>query len=276
MYGLRIEECKSIIIYIEIFKFINKYTTMKKLENKVAVVTGGNSGIGLATAKLYVAQGAKVAITGRNKTTIDAAVAEIGGDIIGIVSDVSDLDSITKSYEQATQAFGKIDVLVVNAGVFIGAPLADFTEEMFDQTSDINFKGAFFSVQKALPFLNDGASIIITSSALSNKAMATASAYGATKAAVTSLARGFSAELLDRKIRVNVLSPGPIVTPIFGRNGESTEQVEGFKDYMTDMVPIKRLGNVDEIAAGFLYLASEDSSYMVGGDLVLDGGYSRF
>jgi NAD(P)-dependent dehydrogenase (short-subunit alcohol dehydrogenase family) len=249
---------------------------MKKLENKVAVVTGGNSGIGLAAAKLYVAQGAKVAITGRNKTTIDAAVAEIGGDIIGIVSDVSDLSSITKSYEQVAETFGKIDVLVVNAGVFIGAPLADFTEEMFDTTSDINFKGAFFSVQKALPFLNDGASVIITSSAVSNKAMATASAYAATKAAVTSLARGFSAELVDRQIRVNVLSPGPIETPIFGRSGMTAEQVDGMKAYMADIVPAKRLGNVEEIAEGYLYLASDDSKYMIGGDLVLDGGYSRF
>ena len=249
---------------------------MKKLENKVAVVTGGNSGIGLATAKLYAAQGAKVAITGRNKATLDTAVAEIGGDAIGIVSNVADLNSIVPSYEQVTKAFGKIDVLVVNAGVFVAAPLADFTEDMFDSISDINFKGAFFSVQRALPYLNDGASVIITSSGVSNKAMATASAYAASKAAVTSLARSFSAELLDRKIRVNVLSPGPIETPIFGRNGATVEQVDGMKAYMADITPIKRLGNVEEIAEGFLYLASDDSSFMVGGDLVLDGGFSRF
>jgi NAD(P)-dependent dehydrogenase (short-subunit alcohol dehydrogenase family) len=249
---------------------------MKKLENKVAVVTGGNSGIGLATAKLYAAQGAKVAITGRNKTTLDTAVTEIGEGAIGIISDVADLSSIAPAYEQVVNAFGKIDVLVVNAGVFVAAPLADFTEEMFDSVSDINVKGAFFSVQKALPYLNDGASVIITSSAVSNKAMATASAYAASKAAVTSLARSFSAELLDRKIRVNVLSPGPIVTPIFGRNGLSVEEVDGMKSYMTNLVPIKRLGNVEEIAEGFLYLASADSTFMVGGDLVLDGGYSRF
>jgi NAD(P)-dependent dehydrogenase (short-subunit alcohol dehydrogenase family) len=249
---------------------------MKKLENKVAVVTGGNSGIGLATAKLYAAQGAKVAITGRNKATLDTAVAEIGEGAIGIAADVADLSTITPAYDQVVNVLGKIDVLVVNAGVFVAAPLADFTEEMYDSISDINIKGAFFSVQKALPYLNDGASIIITSSAVSNKAMATASAYAASKAAVTSLARSFSAELLDRKIRVNVLSPGPIETPIFGRNGASAEQVEGMKGYMTEMVPIKRLGNVEEIAQGYLYLASNDSAYMVGGDLVLDGGFSRF
>jgi NAD(P)-dependent dehydrogenase (short-subunit alcohol dehydrogenase family) len=249
---------------------------MKKLENKVAVVTGGNSGIGLAAAKLYAAQGAKVAITGRNKTTIDAAIAEIGGDAIGIVGDVADLSSIVPAYEQVVDAFGKIDVLVVNAGVFVAAPLADFTEEMFDSNSDINFKGAFFSVQKALPYLNDGASVIITSSAVSNKAMATGSVYAATKAAVTSLARSLSAALVDRKIRVNVLSPGPIETPIFARTGMTAAEVDGMKAYMADITPAKRLGNVEEIAEGFLYLASDDSRFMIGGDLVLDGGFSRF
>jgi len=249
---------------------------MKKLENKVAVVTGGNSGIGLAAAKLFAQHGAKLAITGRNKKTLDTAAVLVGDNTLAIVSDVAKVSELDAQYKQVADTFGKIDVLVVNAGVFVAAPLADYTEEMFDTISDINFKGAFFSVQKALPYLNDGASIIITSSGVSNKAMATASAYAATKAAVTSLARGFSAELLDRKIRVNVLSPGPIETPIFGRNGATPEQVDGMKTYMADITPIKRLGNVEEIAEGFLYLASDDSKFMVGGDLVLDGGFSRF
>ncbi len=247
---------------------------MKKLDNKVAVITGGNSGIGLATAKLFAQEGAKLTITGRNQDTLAKAVAEIGHDTLGVVSDTANLKEIDALYEEVNHKFGKIDVLVVNAGVFIAAPLADFTEEMFDQTSDINFKGAFFSVQKALPYLNDGASIIITSSGVSTKGMATASAYAATKAAVRSLARGFSAELLDRKIRVNVLSPGPIETPIFGRSGASAEQIEGMKGYMADITPIKRLGTSEEMAKGFLYLASADSEYMVGADLVLDGGFS--
>jgi NAD(P)-dependent dehydrogenase (short-subunit alcohol dehydrogenase family) len=245
---------------------------MSKLSNKVAVVTGGNSGIGLATAKLFAEQGAKVTITGRNQTTIDSALAEIGHGAKGFVSDTANVQSISASYEKVKDTFGKIDVLVVNAGVFIAAPLADYTEEMFDQTSDINFKGAFFSVQKALPYLNDGASVIITSSTVSEIGMATASAYAATKAAVTSLAKGFSAELVDRGIRVNVLSPGPIDTPIFGRNGASQEQVDGMKAHFGTMVPAKRLGTSEEMAQGFLYLASDDSRFMVGSELLLDGG----
>ena len=248
---------------------------MKKLENKVAVITGGNSGIGLATAKLFAANGAKVTITGRNEVTIDAAVKEIGNGTIGLVSDTADVANIAKVYEKTTEAFGKIDVLVVNAGVFAAAPLADYTEEIFDQISDINFKGAFFAVQKALPYLNDGASIILTTSGVSTKGMATASAYAATKAAVRSLARSFSADLLDRKIRVNVLSPGPIDTPIMGRGGRSDDEVAGMKGYMTSLVPINRMGNVEELAEGYLYLASDDSQFMLGGELLLDGGYSN-
>ncbi|MDB5138384.1 MAG: short-chain dehydrogenase [Mucilaginibacter sp.] len=246
---------------------------MKKLENKVAVITGGNSGIGLATAKLFAEQGASVAITGRNKTTVDTAVKDIGSAAIGIVGDVSDLTNIDKAYKKVNETFGKIDVLVVNAGIFITAQLADFTEEMFDESSNVNFKGVFFSIQRALPYLNDGASVIITGSTVSGKGMATASAYAATKAAVRSLARGFSAELLDRQIRVNVLSPGPIDTPILERGGGSQAEIDGVKAYLTSLVPVKRLGTSDEIAQGFLYLASDDSKYMLGGELLLDGGF---
>jgi NAD(P)-dependent dehydrogenase (short-subunit alcohol dehydrogenase family) len=249
---------------------------MKKLTNKVAVVTGGNSGIGLATAKLFAEQGAKVTITGRNQKTVDSAVIEIGHDAIGLVSDVSDIKNIDKVFDKVKKTFGKIDVLVVNAGVFITAPLADYTEEMFDQTSDINFKGVFFSVQKALPYLHDGASIILTSSTVSDKGFATLAAYSATKSAVRSLARSFSADLLDRKIRVNVLAPGPIDTPIFERNGWTKEEVAGAKEHFASGTPVKRLGTVAEMAEGFLYLASDDSKYMVGGELLLDGGLRTF
>ncbi len=248
---------------------------MQKLKNKVAVITGGNSGMGLATAKLFSSEGAKVAITGRNETTISEAVKSIGNNAIGIKADVLNLKSIDKAYSEIAGKLGKIDVLIVNAGVFKGLPLGDYTEELFDEIVDVNFKGAFFSVQKALPFLNDGASVVITSSVVNETGMATASAYSATKAAVRSLARSFSADLLDRKIRVNILSPGPIETPIFDRLGMPKENVDGMKNYMASGVPLKRLGTVDEMANGFLFLASSDSSYMLGAEIVLDGGMGQ-
>lgn len=246
---------------------------MKKLENKVAVITGGNSGIGPATAVLFAEQGAKVAITGRNQTTLASAAEAIGEGTVSIVSNVANLNSIKNAYQEVSAKLGKIDVLVVNAGVALAAPLIDFTEELFDQISDINFKGTFFSVQLALPYLKDGASIILTSSATNEKSFSTFSAYAATKAAIRSLSRSFSTELLERNIRVNVLSPGAIDTPIYGRAGVSKEEVAGVKDYMAaNMIPLKRLGTSEEIAEGFLYLASDASKYMVGSELVLDGG----
>jgi NAD(P)-dependent dehydrogenase (short-subunit alcohol dehydrogenase family) len=245
---------------------------MKKLENKVAVITGGNSGIGLATAILFAQQGAKVAITGRNQITLDSAVKTIGHNAIGFVSDASKVNDIVNVYENVIQSFGKISVLVVNAGVFLTAPFADYTEEMFDETSNVNFKGVFFTVQKALPYLNDGASVILTSSTVSEKGMATSSAYAASKAAVRSLARGLSAELLSRNIRVNVLSPGPIETPVFARGGATKEQIDGIKSFLISKTPANRMGTSAEIAEGFLYLASDASKFMIGGELLLDGG----
>ncbi|UEG51881.1 SDR family oxidoreductase [Mucilaginibacter daejeonensis] len=245
---------------------------MKKLENRVAVITGGNSGIGLATAQLFAQQGAHVAITGRNQQTLESAISQIGNDAIGVASNSAYLTQIDQLYQKVDQAFGKIDILVINAGVYVTGLLSDYTEEMFDQTSDINFKGVFFSVQKALPYLKDGASIILTGSTVSEKGLPTIAAYAATKAAVRSLARSFSAELLDRKIRVNVLSPGPVDTPVFERSGASQEEIAGAKAYMAQATPVKRMGTTDEMAQGFLYLASDDSKFMVGGELLLDGG----
>ncbi len=245
---------------------------MKKLENKVAVVTGGNSGIGLATAALFAKQGAKVAITGRDKKTLDSAVNEIGNDAIGIASDVSSVSGIEKAYQQTANNFGKIDVLVVNAGVYIPGALADYTEEQFDKTSNINFKGVFFSIQKALPYLNDGASVIITSSTLATMGVGGVSAYSATKAAVVSLAKAFSLELASRAIRVNILSPGPIETPIMTRDGATAEEFEQAKNYLAGKTIVGRLGTSQEMAEGFLYLASDDSKFMLGSELLLDGG----
>ena len=245
---------------------------MKRLENKVAIITGGNSGIGLAAGILFAEEGAKVAVTGRNPESVKNAAEQIGKGSLGIVSDVTDLNSITTTYEQVTKAFGKIDVLVINAGVAESAPLAEFTEQQFDNIVDVNFKGAFFSVQRALPYLNDGASIILTSSSLNEKGFAGYAAYGASKAAVRSLARNFSADLMDRDIRVNVLSPGGMDTPFYGRSGASAEEVAGIKSYMSSLIPLKRLGKPEEAAEAFLFLASDSSKYMIGSELSIDGG----
>jgi NAD(P)-dependent dehydrogenase (short-subunit alcohol dehydrogenase family) len=250
---------------------LNK-TKMKKLTNKVAVVTGGNSGIGLATAKLFASEGAKIAITGRNQSGIDRATAQIGQGALGIVSDVSDVKNIEDQYQKVAAKFGKIDVLAINAGIYIPGALADFTEEQFDKTSDINFKGVFFSVQKALPYLNDGASIIITSTTLATMGVPGVSAYSATKSAVNTLAKTFAAELADRRIRVNILSPGPIDTPIMTRDGATTEEYTNAKNYLAGKTIMGRIGLAEEIAEGFLFLASDSSSFMTGSELLIDGG----
>ena len=245
---------------------------MKSLESKVAVITGGNSGIGLSTAILFAKEGAKVAITGRDKQTLNSAVEEIGHNAIGVVSDVSTISNIGQQYEEVHKTFGKIDVLVVNAGIYIPGALADFTEEQFDRISDINFKGVFFSVQKALPYLNDGASVILTSSSLAVMGLPGVSAYSATKGAVNTLAKSFSAELADRKIRVNILSPGPVDTPIMTRDGASVEEYEGAKAFLSAKTVAGRLGDSEEIAEGFLFLASDASKYIIGSELLIDGG----
>src|SRR6186713_367983 len=245
---------------------------MRTLENKTAVITGGNSGIGLSTAILFAEQGAKVAITGRNETTLDQAVREIKHNAIGIKADVTNVESIANSYQQIHRKLGKIDVLIINAGLDVSGPFENYGEADFDTVSDVNFKGAFFSIQKALPFLNDGASVVLTSSAVNEKGFPGVAVYSATKAAVRSLARTLSQELSSRNIRVNVLSPGAIDTPFFSRGGASEDQVAGMKDYMATLIPAKRLGKSSEIANGFLFLASDHSKYMMGAEIVMDGG----
>ncbi len=251
----------------------NETKMSEKLANKVAVITGGNSGIGLGTAKLFAKEGAKVAITGRDAVTIETAIEAIGNGAIGMVSNVADVKSFEPLYKKVSDTFGKIDVLVVNAGIVMMAPLEDFTEAMFDQVSNVNYKGVFFTVQQALPFLNDGASIIITSSTVADKGLSGAAAYSSSKAAERSLARAFATELAGRQIRVNALSPGSTDTPIFEKAGFSKEKADGMNDFFANTVALKRGGTVEEMAKGFLFLASDDSSYMTGADLVLDGGF---
>ena len=246
-----------------------------RLENKVAVVTGGNSGIGLAIAREFANQGADVAIFGRNQDSLETARDEIGGSTIAIQGDVTRISDLDRLFQAATDAFGKVDVLVVNAGVARPAPIDQVDEDEFDFVSDINFKGAFFTVQRALDHLNDGASVILNSSVTNTIGLAGMSVYSASKAAVRSLARTLSAELLPRKIRVNALSPGAIETPLWGRIGLDEQEVDEMAAGIGSKIPMGRFGNSNEMAKAALFLASDDSSYVVGAELVADGGMTQ-
>jgi len=245
---------------------------MGRLSGKIAIVTGGNSGIGLATAKLFAAEGAQVVITGRRKDALDAAVALIGHGSLGVQGDVSNLADLDELYAEIQRKFGRIHVLFANAGVAEVAPLGAITEAHFDKHFDINVKGLLFTVQKALPLIVDGGAIILNSSVANTKGMAAFGVYAATKAAVRSFARSWTTELKDRKIRVNVLSPGPIETPIFGKMGLPAPQVEEFGAQVSALVPLGRFGQAEEIAKAALFLASDDASYVAGADLYVDGG----
>ena len=253
----------------------HKETHMKRLEGKVAVVTGGNSGIGLATAKRLQEEGARVAISGRSKKTLDEAVKTIGNGVVAIQSDVAKLSDIDKLFAEVSQKLGKIDVLFVNAGVAKFAPLADSSESLFDELFDINVKGSYFTIQKALPFLNDGASIVLNTSVADSTGTIGATAYSATKAALRSLARTAAAELTSRGIRVNTVAPGPIVTPIFGRTGLPQEAVDQFAKDVLAMVPMKRFGQPEEVAGAVAFLASQDASYITGVEINVDGGMGQ-
>ena len=248
---------------------------MGKLEGKVAVITGGNSGIGLATAKEFKEEGARVVITGRDQQTLDDAVREIGGDVLAVRSDTSNLTDIDKLFNVVKEKFGKIDVLFVNAGVGKFAPVEAVTEEVFDSIMNINFKGAYFTIKKALPLLNDNASIVLNASINANIGMANSSVYAASKAALITLARTLSAELVGRGIRVNVVSPGPVATPILGRMGMPQDVLEETTNSIQAQVPMKRFGRPEEIAKTVLFLASSDSSFLLGTEIIADGGMSE-
>jgi NAD(P)-dependent dehydrogenase (short-subunit alcohol dehydrogenase family) len=250
-------------------------TDVKRLEGKVAVVTGGNSGIGLATAKRLQEEGARVAIAGRSKKTLDEAARTIGNDVVAVQADVAKLADIDKLYAEVSQKLGKIDVLFVNAGVAKFAPFAETTESAYDEQFDINIKGAYFTIQKALPLLNDGAAIILNTSVADQKGTEGASAYSATKAALRSLARTVAAELAGRGIRVNTVAPGPIVTPIFDRTGLSKEAIDEFARVTVAKVPMKRFGQPEEVAGAVAFLASQDASYITGVEINVDGGMGQ-
>ena len=246
-----------------------------KLEGKVAVITGGNSGIGLATAKLFQAEGATVVITGRRQEAVEAAVKEIGGKSIGLTSDTANLNAIRELYRTVNERVGKIDVLFLNAGMAKFGPVDSVDEATFDEMVNVNFKGLFFNVQHALSVLNDNASIILTTTMADQKGYPGTSVYSATKAAVRSLARTLSAELVGRGIRVNAISPGPIETPIFGKLGVPEEGIPETKEGFRNVVPMKRFGSADEVAKPALFLASDDSSFVLGVELMVDGGTAQ-
>ena len=243
-----------------------------RLDTKTALITGGNSGIGRAIAERFVAEGANVTITGRDQATIDEVASSLGDRGQGIRSDVSDMASHADVVDKAVAKFGKLDVFVANAGIAEMIPFLETTEADYDRVMDINLKGLFFGVQAAVRHMNDGGSIVLTGSVVSVKGFPAFSAYSATKGAVRTLARVLASELAERKIRVNVSSPGPIATHIFGRQGIERDFIE---DNFTQMVPLKRLGEPDELANLALFLASDEASYITGADFHADGGVAQ-
>jgi NAD(P)-dependent dehydrogenase (short-subunit alcohol dehydrogenase family) len=248
---------------------------MNKLEGKIALITGGNSGIGLATAKQFVHEGAYVFITGRREPELAGAVKEIGINVSGVQGDVSDLGDLDRLFAQINREKGRLDVVFANAGGAKFAPLGKITEEHYDSIFTINVKGLLFTVQKALPLMPDGATIILNASIVASKGLPDWSVYSATKAAVRSFARTWTTDLKARRIRVNAVSPGSIDTPGLSELLASAEVGEQRKKMIANSVPLGRFGTPDEIAKAVVFLASDDSSYITGTELFVDGGFAQ-
>ena len=245
---------------------------MNRLQGKTALITGGNSGIGLATAQEFIAQGARVIITGRDAAAVRDAVAALGEQARGIVSDASRMSDLRELAGQVRAEAAHLDILFVNAGVAYFAPVAQVDENHFDAQFAINVKGAYFTVQQLLPLLRDGSSIILNTSINASMGMPGSSVYAATKAALISLARTLSADLLERRIRVNAISPGPVSTPIYGKLGLPAEQLQGMAAGIRGQIPLKRFGEPAEIAKIAVFFASDDSSFVLGEELIAGGG----
>jgi NAD(P)-dependent dehydrogenase (short-subunit alcohol dehydrogenase family) len=247
---------------------------MGKLENKVAVITGGNSGIGLATAEEFVAEGAYVFITGRRQKELDDAVIKIGRNVTAVQGDVSNLADLDRLYAQVAKEKGRVDIVFANAGIGIPAPLDQITEQQFDQTFNVNLRGLLFTVQKALPLMPGGGVALLCGSNASQAGVPGFTAYSATKAAIRSFARTWTLELQERKIRVNVISPGPTETPIWQTAGLPEEVVAQIKNQLISKIPAGEIGRAVDVAKAASFLASEDSRFIQGIELFVDGGMS--
>ncbi len=248
---------------------------MAKLEGKIALVTGASSGIGLATAKRFVAEGAYVFITGHREQELSVAVKDIGKNVAGIRGDVSQLADLDRLFDQIKRDNGRLDVLFANAGIAKYAPLGKITEDLYDSIFDVNVKGVLFTVQKALPLMSDGSSIILNASIVGSKGLPANSIYSATKAAVRSFARTWTTDLKERHIRVNAVSPGSTDTPGLNDLLASSPVGEERRKKISAIVPLGRLGTPDEIAKAVVFLASDDSSYITGAELFVDGGFAQ-
>ena len=244
----------------------------QRFQGKVAVVTGGNSGIGLGVAKAYAREGAQVAITGRNEKTLAAAAKEIGDGTLAIQSDAGKVADIEAAMNKIKERFGRIDALFVNAGVGKFVPFENITEAFFDETVNINLKGVLFTVQKAIPLMSKCSAIVLNASINAHLGMPGTTVYGATKAAVINMAKTLSADLLEKGIRVNAISPGPITSALLARDGITQEKLRETNDWIQSQVPIKRFGTPEEIASAVLYLTAPESSFILGAELIIDGG----
>lgn len=243
-----------------------------RFDGKIIVVTGGNSGIGLATARAFVRQGARVIIIGRNTDAVNQAVSELGGDTLGVTADVARVEDLAYAFHTIRDRVEGVDVLFANAGILQSAPIAECNEAMFDAMFATNVKGAFFTVQQALPVLKDGAAIIFTTSVKMHIGVPGSSIYAASKAALLSLAKTLAIELAERRMRVNVVCPGPTITPLFQKIGVPETAMEQAVEHMAHQIPLKRLANPEDIASGVLFLASDEASYITGQEIVIDGG----